>query len=90
MLHDHSPWLRCLLALGAATAAACRLAELLAELPASPAAPRACSMAAQVKYVWPIQQAITDFGAQRQRLKEVRSRLGWRILGCDLLECFEE
>ncbi|EFN54012.1 hypothetical protein CHLNCDRAFT_136040 [Chlorella variabilis] len=48
------------------------------------------SMAAQVKYVWPIQQAITDFGAQRQRLKEVRSRLGWRILGCDLLECFEE
>ncbi|PRW56608.1 Thylakoid lumenal kDa [Chlorella sorokiniana] len=48
------------------------------------------SMAAQVKYIWPIQQAVTDFGAQRQRLKEVRRRLGWRLLGCDLLECYEE
>ncbi|KAI7839251.1 hypothetical protein COHA_006949 [Chlorella ohadii] len=47
-------------------------------------------MAAQVKYVWPIQQAVTDFGSQRQRLKEVRRRLGWRLLGCDLLECYEE
>lgn len=49
-----------------------------------------CSMAAEVRWVWPIQQAVTDFGAQRQRLKEVRQRLGWRILGCDLIECFEE
>mgnify|MGYP001810965488 CR=1 FL=1 len=49
-----------------------------------------CSMAAQVKYIWPIQQAVTDFGAQRKRLKLVRQQLGWRLLGCDLLECFEE
>ncbi|PSC69720.1 Thylakoid lumenal kDa [Micractinium conductrix] len=48
------------------------------------------SMAAQVKYIWPIQQAVTDFGAQRKRLKLVRQQLGWRLLGCDLLECFEE
>ena len=47
-------------------------------------------MAAQVKYIWPIQQAVTDFGAQRKRLKLVRQQLGWRLLGCDLLECFEE
>lgn len=51
---------------------------------------RSPSMAAEVKYVWPIQQAVTDFGAQRQRLKEVRRRLGWRLLGCDLIECYEE
>ena len=41
-------------------------------------------MAAQVKYIWPIQQAVTDFGAQRKRLKLVRQQLGWRLLGCDL------
>lgn len=48
------------------------------------------SMAAQVKYIWPIQQPITDFGAQRERLKALRQQLGWRLLGCDLLECYEE
>lgn len=48
------------------------------------------SMAAQVRYIWPIQQPITDFGVQRDRLKALRQQLGWRLLGCDLLECFEE
>lgn len=48
------------------------------------------SMAAQVRYIWPIQQPVTDFGAQRERLKAVRQQLGWRLLGCDLLECYEE
>lgn len=48
------------------------------------------SMAAQVKYIWPITQPITDFGSQRNRLKAVRQALGWRLLGCDLLECYEE
>ena len=56
----------------------------------SPPARLHCSMAANVKYIWPIQQPITDFGAQRQRLKDVRRRLGWRLTGCDLIECYEE
>lgn len=47
-------------------------------------------MATQVKYIWPIQQAVTDFGSQRQRLKQVRQRLGWRLIGCDLIECYGE
>ena len=48
------------------------------------------SMAARVRYIWPVSQAIMDGGAQRRRVKALRDRLGWRVLGCDLLECYEE
>ena len=48
------------------------------------------SMAGTVKYVWPVTQPISDFGAQRKRMAAVRRELRWRVLGCDLLECFEE
>jgi uncharacterized protein (DUF1499 family) len=49
------------------------------------------SMAAEVKYIYPFQVPITDFGQQRKRIKALRSRLGWRIAGvCDLVECYSE
>eukprot|EP01025_Chloroclados_australasicus_P055811 TRINITY_DN6851_c0_g2_i1.p3 TRINITY_DN6851_c0_g2~~TRINITY_DN6851_c0_g2_i1.p3 ORF type:complete len:224 (-),score=26.98 TRINITY_DN6851_c0_g2_i1:712-1383(-) len=47
------------------------------------------SMAGSVKYVWPIQQAVSDFGTQKKRLDMIRNDLGWRIVGCELLECYE-
>ncbi|WIA19830.1 hypothetical protein OEZ85_005738 [Tetradesmus obliquus] len=47
------------------------------------------SMAGSVKYVWPIQQPLGDFDAQRKRLKLVRDELGWQIIGCELLECYQ-
>jgi hypothetical protein len=47
------------------------------------------SMAGSVKYIWPIQQPVGDFDAQRKRLKVVRDELGWQIIGCELLECYQ-
>lgn len=47
------------------------------------------SMAGSVKYVWPIQQPLGDFDAQRKRLKLVRDELGWQVIGCELLECYQ-
>lgn len=45
--------------------------------------------AAQAKYIWPIQQPLGDFGAQRKRLQALRERLGWQVVGCELLECYQ-
>eukprot|EP01026_Neomeris_dumetosa_P057597 TRINITY_DN5307_c0_g1_i11.p3 TRINITY_DN5307_c0_g1~~TRINITY_DN5307_c0_g1_i11.p3 ORF type:complete len:252 (-),score=19.65 TRINITY_DN5307_c0_g1_i11:133-795(-) len=47
------------------------------------------SMAGSVKYVWPIQQPISDFGVQKKRLDQIRTDLGWKIVGCELLECYQ-
>lgn len=47
------------------------------------------SLAGGVKYVWPISQPLTDFGKQRERLEALRSELGWRVLGCELIECYD-
>lgn len=47
------------------------------------------SMAGSVKYIWPIQQPITDFGAQKKRLDEIRERVGWKLIGCELIECYD-
>ncbi len=46
------------------------------------------SIAGSVKYIWPIQQPITDGGVQRKRLNEIRQELGWQIIGCELVECY--
>ena len=46
--------------------------------------------AGSVKYVWPIQQPISDFGVQKQRVVQVREQLGWKLVGCELLECYAE
>lgn len=44
--------------------------------------------AANVKYIWPLQAPLADGGAQRKRLDAVRKQLGWRVIGCDYIECF--
>jgi len=47
------------------------------------------SAAKDVKYLYPFQVPITDFGAQEKRLKAIRESLKWPVVGCDLLECYE-
>jgi len=47
------------------------------------------SFAVDVKYVYPFMTPISDFGEQSKRLKSVRDSLGWSILGCELIECFQ-
>ncbi|GLI64889.1 hypothetical protein VaNZ11_008280 [Volvox africanus] len=47
------------------------------------------SLAGSVKYIWPIQQPLSDFGAQKARLQELREKLGWQVIGCELIECYE-
>lgn len=47
------------------------------------------SMAGSVKYLWPIQTPITDFDSQRKRLDQIRRQLGWQVIGCELLECYD-
>lgn len=50
------------------------------------------SQAGTVKFVWPITQPVSDLGAQKKRMAELRRRLGWRLMGgdCDLMECFTD
>ena len=47
------------------------------------------SVARDVKYIYPFQVPITDFGAQEKRLKAVREDLRWPLVGCELIECYE-
>jgi len=47
------------------------------------------SMAGSVKYVWPIQQPVSDLDTQKKRLTRIREELGYRLVGCDLIECYE-
>lgn len=46
-------------------------------------------VAVNVKYIWPLQAPLADGGAQRKRLNAVRQKLGWQIIGCDYIECFQ-
>ena len=46
-------------------------------------------IAANVKYIWPLQAPLADGGAQRKRLNAVRQELGWQVIGCDYIECFQ-
>ncbi|PNW70316.1 hypothetical protein CHLRE_17g714900v5 [Chlamydomonas reinhardtii] len=47
------------------------------------------SLAGSVKYIWPIQQPVSDLGAQKTRMGELREALGWRVIGCELIECYD-
>ena len=47
------------------------------------------SMAGKVQYIWPLQTPVSDLGVQRKRLRAIREALGWRLMGCELLECYE-
>lgn len=37
----------------------------------------------------PPQQPISDLGTQRKRLVQIREEVGWQVIGCELLECFQ-
>ncbi len=41
-----------------------------------------------VKYLWPLTLPITDGGAQKKRLDAIRRQLDWRLVGCELIECY--
>lgn len=46
------------------------------------------SCAGTVKYVYPFLTPIPDGGLQSKRLQRLREELGWRLVGCELVECF--
>ena len=47
------------------------------------------SIAGTVLYVYPFFQPVSDGGLQKSRLAAVRGRLGWRLVGCELQECYD-
>jgi hypothetical protein len=47
------------------------------------------SFAMDVKYVYPFMTPVSDLGEQSKRLRRIRESLGWQILGCELVECFQ-
>eukprot|EP00899_Mesostigma_viride_P023427 jgi/Mesvir1/4269/Mv22229-RA.1 len=48
------------------------------------------SLARDIKYVYPFQTPVSDLGVQKARLGKIKSSLGWRVTGCELLECYED
>lgn len=47
------------------------------------------SMAGGVKYIWPVTQPVGDGGLQKKRLDSIRKGLGWQLVGCELIECYQ-
>lgn len=49
------------------------------------------SQGSSTKYVWPIQQPVSDLDAQRKRMAMLKEQLGWKLLvgSCSVLECYE-
>eukprot|EP00884_Botryococcus_braunii_P008593 jgi/Botrbrau1/17735/Bobra.0166s0153.3 len=47
------------------------------------------SMAGSVKYVWPLQTPVSDMGTQKKRIEAIRRQLGWPLIGCELIECYQ-
>lgn len=49
------------------------------------------SQGSSTKYIWPIQQPVSDLDAQRKRMAMLRETLGWKLLvgSCSVLECYE-
>lgn len=48
------------------------------------------SIAGDVKYIWPLQQPVSDLDTQKKRMKTLRQQLQWPLVGCELIECYEE
>jgi hypothetical protein len=48
------------------------------------------SIAGGVRYIYPLQQPVSDLDTQKKRMKAVRQMLQWPLVGCELIECFEE
>jgi len=42
------------------------------------------------KYLYPLQTPILDRNAQPKRMAAIRKELGWRLVGCELIECYSE
>jgi hypothetical protein len=50
------------------------------------------SQGSATKYVWPIQQPVSDLDAQKKRMTRLlREELRWKLIGgsCDVVECFD-
>ena len=43
----------------------------------------------QVVYLYPLTQPLGDFGQSQRRLNALREELGWSVVGCELIECYE-
>ena len=48
------------------------------------------ALAGDVRYVWPITQPVTDLDTQKKRMQRIRRELGWLLVGCELVECYDE
>lgn len=48
------------------------------------------SCAGTVKYLYPFLTPISDGGLQSKRLQRLREELGYRLVGCELVECFPQ
>ena len=42
-----------------------------------------------VQFLYPLQRPLGDFNMQRRRLEKLRETLGYRLVGCELLECYQ-
>jgi len=42
-----------------------------------------------VQYLYPFQTPISDGFAQRKRMETIRQALGWKQVGCELVECYQ-
>jgi len=43
----------------------------------------------QPKFIYPFQTPIGDLGRQKNRLKALREAIGARVVGCELIECYD-
>ena len=47
------------------------------------------AIAGDVKYIWPLSTPISDGDTQRKRVNRLRKSLQWKLIGCELIECYE-
>ncbi|GAQ79288.1 hypothetical protein KFL_000270480 [Klebsormidium nitens] len=47
------------------------------------------SIAEKVIFVYPFTTPISDLDAQRKRMEQLRQEIGWRLVGCELIECYQ-
>jgi hypothetical protein len=46
--------------------------------------------AGDVRYMWPLTQPISDLDTQKKRMQQLRKDIGWSLIGCELVECYDE
>lgn len=47
------------------------------------------SIAEKVIFVYPFTTPVSDLDAQRKRMEQLRQEIGWRLVGCELIECYQ-